>query len=98
MRAWILLGINAAFGNSDLSRLRVEDARGAWLAGHRAKNGMERKAWLWPDTRHAIRVVLDRHKGGELLFATAIWKELVDEDGTRDAVAECFEACVRSAA
>lgn len=90
VRAWILLGLNAGYGNSDLSRLRVGDIDGQWLSVPRFKTGQPRKAWLWVETRQSIRRVLKNHDGGELLFTTMFGAPLVSDDGVRDAVAGEF--------
>ena len=50
LRAWLLLGLNCGYGNSDLSRLKVSDVSGEWLREARGKTGLDRKAWLWPET------------------------------------------------
>ena len=87
MRAWILLGLNCGYGNTDLSVLRVDMVNGVWLTEVRNKNGAERRAWLWPETRKALKTVLAKHDGGERVFQTAHGNPLVcEEGGRRDAV------------
>jgi integrase len=57
MRAMILLGINAGFGNSDagnLPRSALDLDRG-WLDYPRPKTGIPRRCPLWPDTVVAIK-------------------------------------------
>ncbi|MDM4014615.1 tyrosine-type recombinase/integrase [Roseiconus lacunae] len=97
IRAWMLLGLNAGYGNSDLSRLKVARATGEWLDVIRGKTSEPRRCWLWPETRRAIKTVLKNHDGGELLFQSMFGQPLVAEDGTRDAVTGEFkklrEAC-----
>lgn len=102
LRAMILLGINAAFGNSDCGRLQLTDVRGEWLEVPRGKNGRPRKAWLWPETREALETSLstrpDPQPGcGELFFLThtgGAWTN--DEtffDGVGDEFREAKKAC-----
>ena len=54
LRAMILLGINAAYGNADVGRLQQEWIQGDWLAEPRGKTFIPRQAWLWPETLKAI--------------------------------------------
>ncbi|NOY29464.1 MAG: site-specific integrase [Planctomycetes bacterium] len=63
-KAAILLGINAAIGNSDLSNIKFEDVNldGEFLRGLRQKNFRDRGAWLWPETREALREHLEWRK------------------------------------
>ena len=56
-RAALLLGINCAFGNSDVAQLPWSAVRGEWLDFPRPKTGEPRRAWLWPETREALEVV-----------------------------------------
>lgn len=91
VRCWLWLGINAGYGNSDISRLTVADATGVWLDVHRAKTLEDRKCWLWPETRRAIRAVLEDHAGGESLFCSRKGRQLVADDGSGDEVAEVFK-------
>jgi len=57
MRAFILLGLNAAYGTADLSRLRIDqiDFENEWLGEARGKTGVARGCWLWPETIDALR-------------------------------------------
>jgi len=54
LKPLVLLGINGAFGASDLAQLTLGDYDGEWLDFARRKTGVERKVWLWPETRAAI--------------------------------------------
>lgn len=60
LRAIILLGINAGFGNADAGRLRLSslDLDRGWYHHHREKTWIERRAKLWPQTITAIREAL----------------------------------------
>ena len=90
----VLLGINGAFGASDLSQLTVDDYAGEWMDFARRKTGVERKVWLWPETRAAIDAYLEyrqRPFGSEnenLLFTTKHRQPWMR--GTLDAIASAF--------
>ena len=63
MKAFILLAINAGFGNSDCGRITWRDEQGnevldldkAWVTYPRRKTGTHRRAKLWPETIEAIQ-------------------------------------------
>ncbi len=57
LKAMILLGINAGFGNTDCSELpkSAADLKGGWIDFPRPKTGVERRVSLWPETLHALR-------------------------------------------
>ena len=57
MKAMILLGMNAAFGNSDVAGLPVAalDLAGGWVNFPRPKTAIARRCPLWPETVAAIR-------------------------------------------
>jgi integrase len=61
MRAFILLGLNAAYGTMDIARLRIDqiDFKTHWLGEPRGKTGMARGCWLWPETIKALRKAID---------------------------------------
>lgn len=60
MRAMILLGINAGFGNADCGSLPISAVSldTGWLDFPRPKTGLARRALLWPETVEAIREAL----------------------------------------
>ncbi len=60
MRAMILLGINAGFGNQDCGTLPLSalDLEREWLDFPRPKTGLPRRCPLWPETVRAIREAL----------------------------------------
>jgi integrase len=66
MRAAHLLAFNAAFTQIDL--LNMPTVEGEWLNFPRVKTGIQRIAWLWPETREALNGVrfdhLDRWRIG----------------------------------
>ena len=80
MTAMILLGINCGLGNEDILELRKTDINLAtgWLHYPRPKNGIERRAKMWPETSKAIKDYLelrpepqpDLENGAKLVFLT----------------------------
>lgn len=78
LRAMILLGINAAFGNHDCGALRLEslDLAEGWVSQARSKTGIDRRAKLWPETIEALRASLENRpapastEAADLVFLT----------------------------
>jgi integrase len=64
LRAMILLGINAGFGNADCGNLRLSavDLDNAIIDFPRPKTGIPRRCPLWPETVEALREVLAKRK------------------------------------
>ena len=62
LRAMILLGVNAGFGNADVGTLPIAalDLEGGWATYPRPKTGVGRRAALWPETVKALRAVLGK--------------------------------------
>ena len=60
LRAMILLGVNAGFGNGDVATLPLSalDLDGGWVSFPRPKTGIGRRCWLWPETVEAVRAAL----------------------------------------
>ncbi len=60
LKACILLGLNAGFGNTDCAELttRAVDLEKGWIDFPRPKTGVERRVPLWPETVQAIRDAL----------------------------------------
>ncbi len=60
MKACILLGLNAGFGNTDCAGLttRAVNLEKGWIDFPRPKTGVERRVPLWPETVAAIRAAL----------------------------------------
>lgn len=64
LKAMILLGVNAGFGNHDCASLPITaiDWKSGWLDHSRPKTGIERRVPLWPETLAALRAVRDARK------------------------------------
>ena len=60
----ILLAINCGFGNRDCAALPISlvESGSAWLDYPRPKTGVERRLYLWPETRSALQHVLELRK------------------------------------
>lgn len=93
LKAMILLGINAAFGNTDVATLPLLaiDLDGNWLNFPRPKTGIARRCPLWPETVAAIRAALavrptpkDEADGG-LAFITKYGHRWVRTEGKKRA-------------
>lgn len=57
MKAMILLGINCGLGNNDCAMLTAADIHCEWLNYARPKTGIDRRSYLWPETREAIAAI-----------------------------------------
>ncbi|TWT35606.1 site-specific tyrosine recombinase XerD [Posidoniimonas corsicana] len=60
-RAFVLLGINCGFGNTDCGKLPVSaiDVDRKWISFPRPKTEIERDCPLWPETIEAIQAGID---------------------------------------
>ena len=73
-KAIVLLGINAAYGPSDIANVRRSDIHENKITLPRVKNGKPRLAFLWPETLQAIKDYLLYERpamtaeGNDLLF------------------------------
>ncbi|MBL8820553.1 MAG: hypothetical protein JNL58_31305 [Planctomyces sp.] len=54
MKAFILLGINCGFYSKDINDLKNSYLDGEFIQFAREKTGIDRRCWLWPETREAI--------------------------------------------
>lgn len=57
LKAMILLGVNAGFGNADCGTLPLSalDLENGWVNYHRVKTGTTRRCHLWPETVDALK-------------------------------------------
>jgi len=60
LKAMILLGINAGFGNNDIAKLPMSavNLETGWLDFPRPKTAVHRRCWLWPETVKALRAAI----------------------------------------
>jgi integrase len=95
LRACILLGLNAGFGNADCGRLSTQffDVESGWYDLPREKTGIERRFPLWPETAEAIREAM-RHRPiarsdehDKLCFLTSHGKPVIPAVGKADGAA-----------
>lgn len=66
MKAMILLGLNCGFGPTDCASLEGRCVQGEWVHFPRPKTGIERTAWLWPETAKRLKP----HLADGLVFKT----------------------------
>ncbi len=79
VKAMILLGINAGFGNADCGNLPLSAVNldAGWIDFPRPKTGINRRCALWPETVQAIREAIAMRtepktaKHSSLLFTTS---------------------------
>ncbi len=92
MRAWVLLAVNCAFGQSDLASLpkTAIDLDGGWVDFPRPKTGVPRRCPLWGETAAAVKLAITMRPepkdpaDGHLAFLTATGKRLVRDSLTRE--------------
>ena len=105
MRAMILLGVNAGYGNADCARLTKEmiDWERGWLADPRIKTGVWRECSLWPETLLYLRLAISKRRKrvpdglANRVFITRTNRPWW-EDGRHDAVATTFNKLKRTRA
>ncbi len=105
MRAMLLLGINAALGNTDVGRLekRHLDLDAGWLTFPRPKSGVDRRAKLWGETVAAIREALAIRPApkdpahSERVFITKYGNPWATDEDKSDPVALEFSKLVKAA-
>jgi integrase len=103
LRAMILLGINAGFGNADCGRLPLAalDLAGGWVDFPRPKTGIPRRAPLWPQTVVELRKVIaarpepKNHADVGLVFITKYGQPWA-KDNTDQAIAKEFGKLLRA--
>lgn len=98
LKAMIMLGINAGYGNADCGRLEVPmiDFDRQWIEGLRKKTAIQRAAWLWPETMDAVHEAIDaRYQNApeplkNRLFVTKRRQAWYREDGSADPISAAF--------
>lgn len=99
LKAMILLGINAAYGNADVGRLTIPmiDFKRSWMEGLRQKTAIERSAWLWPETIAAINEAIENkypnapNSLADHVFVTKRRQQWHKEDGSADPLSTAFQ-------
>ena len=96
LRAWILLGINCGYGQSDISSLPFAAlASKGWSIFPRPKTGAKRRCPLWPETQEAIKVSVARRwepsdvADAEIVFISKFKRRLIrytDGDATKPGI------------
>jgi integrase len=106
MRAMILLGLNAGFGNTDLATLPLSalDLDAGWVDFPRPKTGIARRCPLWPETITALRAAIaarpaprDRGADAGLVFLMRTGRRWVrdTEHARKNGVSIAFRALLR---
>ncbi len=119
LRPVIMLGINGGMGAKDISLLTLDQfeivrskdgakLKSEWLHCPRNKTGMDRRIWLWPETRKAIECYLAEVR--EEPFASAFddtafltkhrtpWtRENADGTAGKTQQRRCLQSCVGNA-
>ena len=102
LRAMVLLGINAGFGQSDCATLKLSavDLEKGWVDFPRPKTHVERRCPLWPETVDAIRKAIQKRPSprdeqfSQLVFLTSHGQPFVrigTEGAALDAIAGEFD-------
>ena len=94
LKTMILLGVNCALGNNDVSEIEWKhiDLDKGWHYFGRTKTGVERSCPLWPETVEALKG-LPRKKSQERVFLTCFgkpWIRWTDKDVKIDTVSREF--------
>lgn len=91
VKAMILLGINAGFGNSDVANLpqSAVELDAGWIDFPRPKTGIERRCPLWPETVKALQAAIAERPvpkdaaDADLVFVTRFGKRWVRTEGEK---------------
>ncbi len=77
--AMILLGLQAGFGNTELSELPKSAIKGDWLEFARAKTAINRRVPLWKETKQALtKVIASTPSDYPLVFSNDIGRKISD--------------------
>jgi integrase len=107
LKAMILLGINAGFGNADCGSLPLSalDLDGGWITFPRPKTGIARRCPLWSETADALKAVIAERPAAKdpadaaLVFVTKYGHRWVRTEGEKrtpiDSVLQEFSKLLR---
>jgi len=98
MRAMILVGANAAYGNADVRRLEFGhlDLKGGWATFARPKTGVFRRAKLWSETVAALQESIATRKSpkqpkdSQLIFITRCGSPFGSDDSSDSPITKEF--------
>jgi len=76
MKAFILLGINCGFYSKDINDLKNSYVDGEFIQFAREKTGIDRRCWLWPETREAIEAARAPENAEDRMFLSKRGKPL----------------------
>jgi integrase len=76
VKAFILLGINCGFYAKDISDLNNSYIEGEFITFAREKTGIDRRCWLWPETRAAIAAAKAPENAEDRVFLSKRGKPL----------------------
>lgn len=75
-KAFILLGLNCGYYAKDISDLRNSYVDGEFIQFAREKTGIDRRCWLWPETREAIAAARAPENAEDRMFLSKRGKPL----------------------
>ncbi|MCP4788448.1 MAG: hypothetical protein GY878_33485 [Fuerstiella sp.] len=105
MKAAILMGINAGYGNADCGRLRENNISfdSGWYDLPRRKTGIERRFYVWLETRNTIREAMRQRpiarddRNDTLCFLTSagcpVWWETPAGNTINNVARSFFKLC-----
>lgn len=99
-RAFILLGIQAGFGNTDCAELEVSDVdlENGWIEYAREKTQTFRRIPLWPETVAALKeAIASRKVESNLVFIGPRGQPYTDEQRTGHRVGGAYRQTVKDA-
>ena len=76
MKAFILLGVNAGLGASDISAMEMGHWKKNWLDYPRPKNENQRRIPLWAETVAAVQEAREKRADDKFVFLTREGKQL----------------------
>jgi len=103
LKAFILLGLNCAFGPADLARIprKAIDLEGGWIVYARPKTGLDRRIPLWGETVAVVQEVWSNQPAtpsdyDHLAFVTSRGNPWASEGGKSSRITEQFRRLLRS--